>query len=80
MSTDEDEWIANLTYREACGLASELARVHRQGRDWQSDPTASILAGVVRRMAPFGEELDPAFLELVREAVDDAVAQRRPRW
>lgn len=80
MSEAEERWMENLFYRMAYGIAAELAREHRQGDHWREDPSARILAEVMRELTPVGGTLDQAEMELVQEAVGDAVAQRWPRW
>lgn len=80
MSDAEERWLADLFYRQAYGIANELAREHRQGDHWREDASARILASTLRELTPFGTDLEPAQVELVREAVGDAVAKRRPRW
>jgi hypothetical protein len=74
----EDQWLENCTYRQTYGIAHGLEVEHRQGPRWREEPTW-ILAEVVRQLSPLGEELVPLVLDLVREAVGDAVARRRPR-
>jgi hypothetical protein len=70
-------------YRLAYGLADQLreANLCRGAGRWRSNPAAggdagAILAEVVRRLAV----VDRASRELVREAVEDAMAGRRPKW
>ena len=77
-SGESDPWTANVTYRRAYGLACDLATEHRQGNAWREEPR-HILGLVVREMERSGE-LGPEGLEIVREAVSDAVAGRKPRW
>ena len=73
-----DPWTAFVVYRRAYGLASDLALEHRQGANWREEPR-HILGLVVREMERSGR-LGPEGLEIVREAVADAVAGRKPRW
>lgn len=80
MSEAEERWMENVFYRMAYGVAAELSREHWQGDRWREDASARILAEVIRELTPVGGSLDAAQAELVREAVGDAVAQRRPRW
>ena len=75
----DDPWTANVTYRIAYGLAADLALEHRQGANWREDGSREILRAVVREMERSGK-LDREGMEIVREAVSDAVAERKPRW
>jgi hypothetical protein len=70
-------------YRMAYGLAHQLreANVHRGSGRYRSNAAAggdleTILAEVVKRIHVEG----PAGQGLVREAVEDALEGRRPRW
>ena len=65
------------------GLAADLAEADQQNlaNRWQSNPAAggtveAIISEVLRRLAV----TDEAGRELVREAVEDAIEGRRPRW
>ncbi len=77
---DPDELDGNVTYRIAYGLAARLTEAKRydmQGSRDRLNPAAggsaaAILAEVARRMA-----VPP---ESIREAVEDALAGRTPRW
>lgn len=73
-----DPWTAFVVYRIAYGLAADLATEHRQGNAWREEPR-HIPRAVVREMERSGP-LDGERLEIVREAVGDAVAGRKPRW
>lgn len=75
-----DRWIENLRYRGFYSLAHNLVVEHRERANWNQDPTRWILAEVMRQK-PTRDGDDPARdRELAREAVEDAVAKRKPRW
>ena len=83
MGDADDEWLANLFYRRCYLHASELATQARQDHRaevWQSDPTARILAEVTRLVTVVGQDLEVEKAAILKEAVEDAVAKRRPRW
>lgn len=70
-------------YRLAFSLADQLREADSQNHPgrWRSNPAAggtveAIIAEVLRRLAV---TVEPG-REIVREACEDAVAGRRPRW
>jgi hypothetical protein len=73
----------SVLYRMAYDLAADLAEADQDvlhGR-WRSNPAAGgsgeqILADVLRRV----QAADESGRVVVREAVDDALNRRRPRW
>ncbi|MBV8232438.1 MAG: hypothetical protein JO329_20850 [Planctomycetaceae bacterium] len=74
--------IESVVYRRAYGLASDLAEAleHRLAGRLHDAPGAGggfpeIAAEVLRRLA-----VGPELTALVREAVEDVLAGRRPRW
>jgi hypothetical protein len=74
--------IESVVYRRAYGLASDLAeaRSHRLAGRLHNAPGAGgdadeVLVEVGRRL-----DIGPELAEVVREAVEDALAGRRPRW
>jgi hypothetical protein len=74
--------IESVIYRRAYALASDLAeaRSHRLAGRLHDAPgaggdAAEVLAEVRRRL-----DVAPGQTEVVAEAVEDALAGRRPRW
>ncbi len=73
----------SILYRLAYGLAADLAEADQDvlaGR-YRNNPAAGgtqerILVEVVRWLG----NLEPEGRELVQEAVEDAMAKRRPKW
>lgn len=80
LMTSPDEHAEDILYRLAYGCAARLWELRRGSsdprvwRDGLDTAAAEILAAVVRRVGCDPE--DP----IVAEAVEDAVAGRRPRW
>ena len=70
-----DDVFSEVLYRMAYGAATRLAEEHRQVADWgdASSVAAGILATVSRQLGR--DPVDPE----VRDAVEDALAGRRPR-
>lgn len=82
-SIEDPEFLANLFYRKCYWHADELATQARQDHRpevWRTDPTARILAEVTRLVTVVGQELEVERAAILKEAVEDAVAKRRPRW
>ena len=65
-----------LTYRRVYGAARE-----RLERYYAEEAAGSVRADPLRGLRfDDGVTADPGFNGLVREAVEDAIAGRRPRW
>jgi hypothetical protein len=79
-----EDFTERILYRLAYGLAADLAEIRRFDHGWGrafasgvGSDSGAILAEVLERLAA-AEQGTAA--EVVREAVEDALAGRRPRW
>lgn len=78
-SNSLDDWTDGILYRIAYGIACAWLD-RRIITTMSDDPTPAAVAGLVaearRQLAASG----PVDEDLIREAIDDALAGRRPRW
>jgi hypothetical protein len=64
---------AAVVYRLAYALAADLAEAHEHNMPGTAE---AIAAEVLRRVAA----TDQIQVETIRDAVEDALAERKPRW
>ena len=72
-----------VTYRRAYGLASDLAEAadpNHPGRLRSNAAAGGVLAQILAEVIRLMNVAEVEATELVREAVEDAVEGRRPRW
>ena len=79
---DGQEWTDAIRYRIAYGKPPHGPRPQRFDHGWGREfarsgmPAAELESEIVRRL----EAVDETTLEMIREAIADALAGRRPRW
>jgi hypothetical protein len=70
------DWTEGIPYRMAYAVAHDW-RERRPVNDAGRDPSAAEIASLVAEARRLGEQVGE---DLIREAIDDALAGRRPRW
>jgi hypothetical protein len=79
---DGQEWTDAIRYRIAYGQAAAWAEAQRFDHGWGREfarsgtPATELESEIVRRL----DTVDETTLEMIREAIADVLAERRPRW